>query len=185
MSSDLRLGLKPYSPPCSNPSSKDEFHPTASGTEPISLSPSIENKIRAAKANIRKRLDLGLTFPTDGGSQVGIIPLGTGGSLPNKYRNGECLGRNCGLIDLNWTSFVYVDYDTEVGKYIVRFRRRHLGSNGTNFWVKCRLWCSAGLARPKVHFYQSCTWGPSHWTCPSTCEEEVCELYWKHGGPLN
>lgn len=100
MFSDLRLGLKPYSPPCSNPenSSKDEFHPTASGTEPVSLAPSMVKKIRAAKANIQKHLDLDVTPLTDGGSQVGIIPLGTGGSLPNKYRNGECLRPNAILL---------------------------------------------------------------------------------------
>jgi ribonuclease Z len=92
MSSDLHLGLKPYSPPRVDPeiASMNNFHSTASGAEPMSLSPSMERKIRAARANIQKHLGRDVSFLVDGGSQVGIIPLGTGGSYPNKYRNGEC-----------------------------------------------------------------------------------------------
>ena len=91
MSSDLRLGLRPYFPPSTDPetSSVDKFHSTAGGAEPIQLSPSMQKKITAAKANVQKHLGCDVSSLVDGGSQVGIIPLGTGGSLPNKYRNGE------------------------------------------------------------------------------------------------
>jgi hypothetical protein len=68
---------------------QDNFHPTASSGKPILLPHSMQNKIRAAKANIQKHLGCDVTFLADGGGEVGIISLGTGGSLPNKYRNGE------------------------------------------------------------------------------------------------
>jgi ribonuclease Z len=93
MSSNLRLGLRPYSPPGVDLeiTSPDKFHPAASGSEPILLSPSMRKKIRVAKANIQKHLGCDVSSLVDGGSQVGVIPLGTGGSVPNKYRNGEFL----------------------------------------------------------------------------------------------
>ena len=91
MSSDLRLGLRPYFPPNTDPEtiSADKFHSAASGEELISFSPSMQKKIMAAKANVQKHFGCDVSFLVDGGSQVGIVPLGTGGSLPNKYRNGE------------------------------------------------------------------------------------------------
>lgn len=140
MSSDLHLGLKPYSPPGidTDIASPDKFHPTASGAIPVLFSPSMQRRISAAKANKQRHQFCDVSLLTDGGSHVGIIPLGTGGSLPNKHRNGESRISPC-FIYLNWFSVVYVDHDTEVGKHTVGFGRRYLGSTGAKFWFKYRV----------------------------------------------
>ena len=91
MAAGMRLNLRPFAPPVVEPEvvALDQFHPLASGTEPLVLSRVMQTRIFAAKSNVKKRLERDDALPSVPGGQVGIIPLGTGGSSPGKYRNGK------------------------------------------------------------------------------------------------
>lgn len=91
MAAGLRLNLRPFAPPDLEPEAiaLDQFHPLVSGAEPLVLSRAMQTRIFAAKGNVKKRLERGDALPSVPGRQVGIIPLGTGGSSPAKYRNGN------------------------------------------------------------------------------------------------
>ncbi|KAF9525128.1 hypothetical protein CPB83DRAFT_860056 [Crepidotus variabilis] len=91
MTSSLHMTVRPFSPPALDPvaAAIDKFHPIMSGSEILDLSPQMQNCVRAAKANVKRQIAAreveGASPPV--GKDVGIIPLGTGGSAPGKYRN--------------------------------------------------------------------------------------------------
>ena len=91
MSSGLHVCMRPYSPPIIDPeaTSLDKFHPTVSGVESLILSAALRRRITAAKANIQRRIYSKDPLPFVEGREVGVIPLGTAGTLPSKYRNGR------------------------------------------------------------------------------------------------
>ena len=91
MSSGLHVCMRPYSPPMVDPEaiSLDKFHPTVTGVESLILSTALKRRITAAKANIQRRLYGKDPLPFVEGREVGVIPLGTAGTLPSKYRNGR------------------------------------------------------------------------------------------------
>src|SRR6266567_8112087 len=65
----------------------DKFHPVILGKQPPELSPFLSRSIERAQRNvaqIQSKKDFKLVEHAD----IGIIPLGTGGSVPSKYRNG-------------------------------------------------------------------------------------------------
>ena len=91
MSSGLHVCIRPYSPPIIDPEaiSLDKFHPAVAGVESLVLSTALKRRMSAAKANVQKRLYGKDPLPFIEGRQVGVIPLGTAGTLPSKYRNGR------------------------------------------------------------------------------------------------
>jgi len=91
MSSGLHVCMRPYSPPMIDPEaiSVDKFHPTVTGVESLMLSTALKRRITAAKANTQRRLYSKDPLPFVEGREVGVIPLGTAGTLPSKYRNGR------------------------------------------------------------------------------------------------
>ncbi|PPQ65164.1 hypothetical protein CVT24_011027 [Panaeolus cyanescens] len=80
--------LRPFSPPVYSPESeaRDLFHPILKGEKPLSISPSLQACIDQAKENVARNLSLP-SGDASAGANVGIYPLGTGGTLPSMYRN--------------------------------------------------------------------------------------------------
>ncbi|KAF9038581.1 hypothetical protein BJ165DRAFT_1352473 [Panaeolus papilionaceus] len=80
--------LRPFAPPIFSPESEahDNFHPTLRGEKPLAISPSLQACTDQAKENVAQCLANGEVNVPEGAS-VGIHPLGTGGSLPSRYRN--------------------------------------------------------------------------------------------------
>ncbi|PPQ90050.1 hypothetical protein CVT25_006290 [Psilocybe cyanescens] len=90
MSSSLKINMRPWIPPAPDPEviKRDKFHPIASGAVPLEFSPVLSESIKEAKESIAQVvLQKNAESETEPGADVGIISLGTGGSLPSKYRN--------------------------------------------------------------------------------------------------
>jgi len=90
MTSSLNTNLRPWAIPSPDPEvvQRDRFHPVVTGTESLSYSSVLEESIKQAKKNVTQILaDTADNQPVVG-ADVAVIPLGTGGSLPSKYRNG-------------------------------------------------------------------------------------------------
>lgn len=84
--------MRPWIPPAPDPEviKRDKFHPIASGAVPLEFSPVLSESIKEAKESIAQVvLQKNAESETEPGADVGIISLGTGGSLPSKYRNGK------------------------------------------------------------------------------------------------
>ncbi|KAF9478239.1 hypothetical protein BDN70DRAFT_58947 [Pholiota conissans] len=88
MSSSDRNVMRPYAAPFSDPAALalDKFHPLVNGEQSLELSPFLQRYITAAKEHIAE-VEASGELPPIAGSDVGIVTLGTGGSLPTKYRN--------------------------------------------------------------------------------------------------
>lgn len=134
MSSGLHTSIRPYSPPIIDPevAPLDKFHPAVTGVEPLILSTALRSRMTSAKAKIQRRLAAKALFPSIG-SQVGVIPLGTAGSLPSKYRNGKSHSNFNNLMALSSHSSFYSHQNTNMGKHIIGCRRRDMGSACTEF----------------------------------------------------
>jgi len=99
MRSGLNLSFRPYKPPTADAelAALDKFHSSVSGESPIVFSSTMQKRIDAAKSKVSRRIEQ-RNFPVTEGADVGVIPLGTGGSIPSKYRNGTC-GLNVSATD--------------------------------------------------------------------------------------
>lgn len=90
MTPNLVLKMRPFAPPTIPPADVDydQFHPSITASSPPPLSPLTLQRFAEAKANIQTHLESGKVVEPPG-SDVTVLPLGTGGSLANKYRNGS------------------------------------------------------------------------------------------------
>jgi ribonuclease Z len=81
--------MRPFAPPSVDPAAiaLDKFHPLVNGKQQLELSSNLQRSIKAAQENIAE-VEASGELPPIEGSNVGIVALGTGGSLPTKYRNG-------------------------------------------------------------------------------------------------
>ena len=81
--------LRPYAPPTISPEivAKDRFHPVIRGERTLGISSELQRRMEAVRNKISQGIEEreNIVVP---GSEVGVITLGTGGSLPSKYRNG-------------------------------------------------------------------------------------------------
>ena len=88
MASGLCTSLRPYTPPSISPEivTKDKFHPVIRGERTLEISPELQQRMEAVRSHISQTEQKeNIIMP---GAEVGIVTLGTGGSLPSKYRNG-------------------------------------------------------------------------------------------------
>ncbi|KDR80789.1 hypothetical protein GALMADRAFT_153220 [Galerina marginata CBS 339.88] len=88
MNSNITTNLRPWIAPAPDPEvvKRDKFHPVLLGAEPLVFSSAMQESMKAAKMHVEQVILTRQIKPTPG-ADVGIIPLGTGGSLPSKYRN--------------------------------------------------------------------------------------------------
>ena len=81
--------LRPYAPPTISPEivARDTFHPVIRGERTLGISSELQRRMEAVRSQIFQGIEQreNNIIP---GSEVGIVTLGTGGSLPSKYRNG-------------------------------------------------------------------------------------------------
>ncbi|CAA7269249.1 unnamed protein product [Cyclocybe aegerita] len=92
MTPNLQHRYHPLSPPAMGQTAleADRFHPPATGARPIEFSENMQRAVTAAKENVERRLkkiEEGDVLKEVPGKDVSIVTLGTGGSLPSKYRN--------------------------------------------------------------------------------------------------
>lgn len=89
MSPTLLNVMRPWADPVPDPAivAADKFHPHVNGTETLKFSPALQMYMAQAHAAIKEVTARGEIEPVEG-ADVGIITLGTGGSMPSKYRNG-------------------------------------------------------------------------------------------------
>ncbi len=89
MASTLVNGIRPWADPVPDPAivAADKFHPHVNGTESLKCSPALRKYTAQARAAIEAVIARGAVEPMEG-ADVGIITLGTGGSMPSRYRNG-------------------------------------------------------------------------------------------------
>lgn len=90
MASNLQNNMRPWTAPAPDPNivAVDKFHPLVNGTQPFELSPLLQRYINTAQTAVSEVLASG-EIKAEEGADVGIVTLGTGGSLPSKYRNGK------------------------------------------------------------------------------------------------
>lgn len=81
--------LRPYAPPTISPDvvAKDRFHPVIKGEQTFGISSELQQRMEAVRNEISQSIEQRENSVVLG-AEVGIITLGTGGSLPSKYRNG-------------------------------------------------------------------------------------------------
>lgn len=89
MASGLHISLRPYCPPTIPPEfvAKDKFHPVIKGEQTLGISSELQQRMNTVRNQISQGIEQreNIYIP---GTEVGIVTLGTGGSLPSKYRNG-------------------------------------------------------------------------------------------------
>jgi ribonuclease Z len=89
MAPGLHNSLRPYIPPTIPPEfvAKDKFHPVIRGERTLGISWELEQRTKAVRNQISQGIKQreNIVMP---GAEVGVVTLGTGGSLPSKYRNG-------------------------------------------------------------------------------------------------
>lgn len=90
-------------PPCpavlDNDPARDRFHPAIRTPGPCELPPATLERFNEARRKIEMCIAAG-NIPKPPGGNVGILPLGTGSSLPSKYRNGMFnTNERVGIID--------------------------------------------------------------------------------------
>lgn len=87
--SGLDNSLRPYAPPTISPEfvAKDKFHPVIRGERTLGISSELQQRMEAVRNEISQGIEQreNIVIP---GAEVGIVTLGTGGSLPSRYRNG-------------------------------------------------------------------------------------------------
>ena len=81
--------LRPYSPPTISPEivAKDRFHPVIRGERTMGISSELQRRMEAVRNKVSQDVKQRKKNFVPG-SEVGVVTLGTGGSLPSKYRNG-------------------------------------------------------------------------------------------------
>ncbi|KIY46216.1 hypothetical protein FISHEDRAFT_48033 [Fistulina hepatica ATCC 64428] len=86
MASHLTTQMRPPMPPQVDHRASDRFHPAVSSSEPLGLPPLTVDKFTEAHREIADCVERKAVreFP---GSDVTIMPLGTGSAVPTKYRN--------------------------------------------------------------------------------------------------
>ncbi|KAG6896461.1 hypothetical protein C0992_008112 [Termitomyces sp. T32_za158] len=85
LSAGLEVNMRNSDPPTVR-ELNDSFHKTVTSDRPIALSPKTSRLFAKAKMNVEAHISSGkLRVPL--GSNVKVIPLGTGSALPTKYRN--------------------------------------------------------------------------------------------------
>ena len=92
LSSGLYTSMRPYALPTPDKAIEvtDKFHPVISGKQSLEFSPFLSRSIDRARMNVARILSQ-KDFEPVKHADIGIIPLGTGGSVPSKYRNGAQL----------------------------------------------------------------------------------------------
>ena len=88
MATGLNNSLRPYTPPAISPEivAKDKFHPVIRGEQALGISPELQQRMEAVRNQVSQDIEKkSIIMP---GAEVGIVTLGTGGTLPSKYRNG-------------------------------------------------------------------------------------------------
>ncbi|KAF8902361.1 hypothetical protein CPB84DRAFT_1775902 [Gymnopilus junonius] len=90
MASHLTTTMRPWAPPAADPEvlKRDKLLPVLTEVEPLTFSDAMQASVTEAQKDVAEVIRAG-TVPVSPGADVGIITLGTGGSLPSKYRNGE------------------------------------------------------------------------------------------------
>lgn len=138
MSSTLQNVMRPWSAPAPDPAivAADRFHPLVNGTEVLKISPALQRYTTYAHASIAEVIARREIKPVEG-ADVGIITLGTGGSLPSKYRNGARAstltfvdGADAHLI----LSAVDAGQNSGLGKYPAGCWRRDVGATCARAW---------------------------------------------------
>lgn len=115
---------------------KDKFHPVIRGEQALGISPELKRRMEAVRSQISQGIEQkeDIVMP---GAEVGIVTLGTGGSLPSKYRNGlpffQCFYMKS--VD-SFLSIVDTYPDTILGQHLTRYRRRNMGSDGSSFRIR-------------------------------------------------
>lgn len=138
MHSHMKTTMRPWNPPSPDPEvvKRDKFHPIASGSVPLEFSPGLKQSIDNARKTVAQVVAEKLVNTPGPGSDVGIISLGTGGSMPSKYRNGKddqyCIDCRSSI----FFSFVHLHPYTQVGKHPSRLWRRNLGPDGSQFRIR-------------------------------------------------
>jgi ribonuclease Z len=81
--------LRPYAPPTISAEivAKDVFHPVIRGERTLGISSKLQRHMEAVRNQISQGIEQRENMDVPG-SEVGVVTLGTGGSLPSKYRNG-------------------------------------------------------------------------------------------------
>lgn len=94
----------------------DSFHKTVTSNKPIILSQRTSKLFAKAKQDIEAHISGG-KLRVSSGSNVKVIPLGTGSALPTKYRNGlsHLLSLFC-QYSIS-PSILYPRSDPQLGKY--------------------------------------------------------------------
>ncbi|KAH9479322.1 tRNAse Z TRZ4, mitochondrial [Psilocybe cubensis] len=90
MKSTLKINMRPWTPPEPDPEvvKRDKFHPIVTGTLPLEFSLALKESIKEVKQSIAQvEAQKDKSMSGEPGANVGVITLGTGGSLPSKYRN--------------------------------------------------------------------------------------------------
>ena len=83
--------MRPYAPPRISPGivAKDKFHPVIRGEQTLGISSELQRRTEAIRSHISQGIEErereNIVVP---GSEIGVLTLGTGGSMPSKYRNG-------------------------------------------------------------------------------------------------
>lgn len=90
MTSNLLSTVRPLAPPSPEElvSARDKFTPLTSGAIPLELSSALKKAIAIAKRNLKQVADREQIHRIEG-ADVGVVPLGTGGSMPSTHRNGS------------------------------------------------------------------------------------------------
>jgi ribonuclease Z len=89
LTSGLYTSMRPFTLPTPDKAMEatDKFHPVILGKQPLEFSPFLSRSIERARRNVARILSNKDFKPVEH-ADIGIIPLGTGGSVPSKYRNG-------------------------------------------------------------------------------------------------
>jgi hypothetical protein len=113
----LHNSLRPYIHPTIPPDfvAKDRFHPVIRGEQKLGISWGLQQRTEA----VRNQISRGIEQRENNfkpGDDVGIVTLGTGGSLPSKYRNGSLLFiSTIRVVYISFLSVVDAHSDTILG----------------------------------------------------------------------
>lgn len=174
--------MRPFAPPSVDPAAiaLDKFHPLVNGKQPLELSSNLQRYIKAAQENIAE-VEASGELPPMEGSDVGIVALGTGGSLPTKYRNGTHAFFSTpthSKANILLISAVDTRKDPRMRKHFTRRRRRYLGSTRADVWLaRRRVQCLASIARYQVYLHQPRPCRPSYWAGAYTREAKSGKLF--------
>lgn len=124
LSSGLYTSMRPFAPPTPDKAieATDKFHPVISGKQPLEFSSFLSRSIDRARKNVAGILSKKDFEPVEH-ADIGIIPLGTGGSVPSKYRNGaQLMQALCSSHSQYFISAINAYQDTWMGQYVTRYR---------------------------------------------------------------